>query len=225
MFHTCQHPAILSQGGGTTDNVTFTGNQAVACTNPMSIHGVIAVTSNGTAATGAGRTLTVLSLKNTLPIGTVIVFSGGGTLTTTSVANFDATSVVGTVATASIASAETSVAYLPYSTNAAKNRTIANNSDDYYGAAGHGVKIASVGADYRVLGYEGLILATAGGITITLPPAANHRGMAYAVKNTAGSSLTLAAQAGNVDGSSTATIAAAAAARAVSDGTNWWLAA
>jgi hypothetical protein len=224
-FHSCQHSLILSQGGGTTDNVTITGNQAVACTNPMSIHGIVSVTSNGTAEVGAGRTLTVANLRNTLPIGTVLVFSGGGTLTTTAVANFDATAVVGTVATASIAADETSVAYLPYSSNATKNRTIANNSDDYYGAAGHGVTIVGVATDYRILGHEGMVLATAGGITITLPPAANHRGIAFVVKNAAGSSLTLAAHAGDVDGAATATIAAAEAARAVSDGTNWWLAA
>jgi hypothetical protein len=220
MFYDCQYPMIMSTGpAGNVDSVII-GNNAVGCANPLGIYGSVKVTTTGTATIGSSRTVAVAALPASIPAGTVITFSGGGVLTTTVAATWLATSIVGNLATANIASGETATAFVPFT--AGQNRLIANNGDSFYGAAGYGEKTVTTAVSYALAGFEKIVIATAGSITITLPPAANYAGFSYGVKNTAGSSLTVAAVAGNIDGSATVALAAGAGSRYTSDGTNWW---
>lgn len=222
MFYKCVSPMILGNAAsGPLKSTVVTGNHAYSCALPFSLYGVAHTTTTGTGAVGTA-TISVAAVPNHLPIGTVILFSGGGSLTTTTLTSVLATSVTGTLSGASVASGETATAYLGYnSSDSTLNRTIAHNGDSYWGASGYGQKTASVSTSYRVLGYEDLVVATASGITLTLPTPAGSRGRLVLVKNTSAGSVTLATAAGNIDSASTATITAGSAARVVSNGTNW----
>lgn len=96
------------------------------------------------------------------------------------------------------------------------------------GSPGTAGPVKTTGVSYAVLQSDDVILATAGGITVTLPKAADSfadgRGRDFVVKNTAGTSITVAvaASGGNVDGSATATVATTVAKRYRSDGSNWF---
>lgn len=88
--------------------------------------------------------------------------------------------------------------------------------------------VTSTGVSYAVKQTDDVIIATAGGITVTLPKAADSfvkgQGRDFVVRNTAGTSITVAvaASGGNVDAGATATITTNTSKRFRSDGTNWW---
>lgn len=224
IFRQCVYSLILGQAAAAQGSVVVTGNSAVGCTNSMQIYGTANVKATAAVTTGSGKTVQVSALPNVLPVGTVIKFSGGGALTLTAVAGFQATSVTGTLATANVASGETGIAYPPYSSDATRNRTLASNSDDAQGASGFGTRVVSITADYAAQGHEQLIVCTAA-VTVTLPPAANHRGQSIGpVKNASSGSVTVAAVAGNVEAASSNVIPVMGSARFTSDGINWWVA-
>lgn len=84
--------------------------------------------------------------------------------------------------------------------------------------------LATKTSDYTLTSTDAVVLCN-GTMTATLPSATTAgSGRQYTVKNIhASATVTLAATAGTIDSSATASIAAKGVARAVSDGTNWWL--
>lgn len=220
VFSGCQYPMILSHGSYTNGDVVMTDNQAVGCTLPFGIYGYVQVTANGAASIGTAVTLATLSLPNVIPNGTVITFSGGGVLTTTGVAaNIDGRAITGNLTTAAIANGETGYGYIGHSYSPGTfNRTLANNSDGFYGASGFGRRVVSTATSYRLDGHENAVVATASGITITMPPAANSQGFSYTVKNSSAGTVTVAAAGGTVE---TTSLAAGASVTHTSNGTNW----
>lgn len=84
--------------------------------------------------------------------------------------------------------------------------------------------VATKTTDYTLISTDAVVLCN-GTMTATLPSAATAgSGRQYTVKNIhASATVTLAATAGTIDSSATASIAAKGVAKAVSDGSNWWL--
>lgn len=96
------------------------------------------------------------------------------------------------------------------------------------GSPGTAGPVTSTGVNYDILQTDDVVLATAGGVTIKLPKAADSfadgRGRDFVVRNTAGTSITVGVvtSGGNVDGGATVTLTTNTAKRFRSDGTNWW---
>lgn len=86
------------------------------------------------------------------------------------------------------------------------------------------VPVVTKTADYTLVATDCVVLCNAT-MTATLPSAITATaGKQFTVKNIhASATVTLAATAGTIDSSATASIAAKGVARAVSDGANWWL--
>lgn len=86
------------------------------------------------------------------------------------------------------------------------------------------VPVTTKTADYTLVASDFVVLCNAT-MTATLPSAITAgAGKRFTVKNIhASATVTLAATAGTIDSSATASIAAKGVARAVSDGANWWL--
>lgn len=89
--------------------------------------------------------------------------------------------------------------------------------------AGLSMPLATKTANYNLASNDGVILAN-GTITLTLPAAASAGvGKIYAIRNIhASATATVNTGGGNIDGTSSKTIAAGARAWYVSDGSNWW---
>lgn len=136
----CIHPIVVGAhgsgaNGAGNDPHTISGNTMYGNQRRASIGGNLVVVAGSTVTVGAGRTLTVDPLLFEIyGTGKVITFSGGGTLTTTAGAIEGATSVTGTVATATIASGEVGIITgMVDGPNAAPwntvNRAVATNAD------------------------------------------------------------------------------------------------
>lgn len=138
-FMDCVLPLITGSGSSTgSAPITVIGNHAHGCAKPMLTGDTFTVTATGTATVGAGRTLTVTAIDRYLPSGTVLSFTGGGTLTLTSAAAARATSLSGTVATAGISAAATATPTTAYSPVGGDNmRLVSENADSTANAAGY----------------------------------------------------------------------------------------
>lgn len=84
--------------------------------------------------------------------------------------------------------------------------------------------VATKTADYTLVATDNIVLCN-GTMTATLPSAVTAAtGKQYTIKNIhASATVTVASTAGTIDSSATASLAAKAVARVVSDGANWWL--
>jgi hypothetical protein len=131
------------------------------------------------------------------------------------------TSLSGTVSGVNIGSGETALAFVSYSSTANVNRTVKDNYDEYYSAGGFGERMKSTATNYAISGYESVVIATSGGIIITLPSALTSQGVEYIIKNSAGSNITIASATGSIDGNSTVTLSSLISGRYISDGANW----
>jgi hypothetical protein len=221
VMNNCTFPMVISRASYANKSAVFTNNVALACVNALGIYGSIAITSTGTATIGSGKTLTVSPIPNTLPSGISISFSGGGILTLSAMAVLQSTSLSGTVSGVNIGSGETALAFVSYSSTANVNRTVKDNYDEYYSAGGFGERMKSTATNYAISGYESVVIATSGGIIITLPSALTSQGVEYIIKNSAGSNITIASATGSIDGNSTVTLSSLISGRYISDGANW----
>lgn len=224
VFRQCVYPLIMGQGTAVQGSATVSSNQATSCTNPMQIYGVSSVRASAAATTGTGKTVTMSALPNVFPTGTVVRFSGGGILTLTTASNFQSTSMVGNLTGANVSANEMGIAYSPFSTDSTKNRTLSDNSDDFYGASGFGLKTVQVSSAYSVMGYEDVLICSGAPYAVTLPPAGNHRGQKITtLKNASASgSITVSAVSGNVEGSASLSVPVGSSVGFISDGNNWW---
>lgn len=85
------------------------------------------------------------------------------------------------------------------------------------------LSVTSKSGSYSVTAADDVVIANGAGITITLLSAATARiGRVFTIKNSGGSNVTVDGGGTNIDGSPTATVAAGAVIRAVSDGSNWF---
>ena len=133
----CVRPLIVGEGNMTAQPCTVTGNFATGCVYEMEIDGkLILARSAGysSVATGSERTIFVQDVWKTLPVGTVINFSGGGVLTLTTAVTAVAstsTALVGNVTSAAVgaSSVGTTVA-LPHSATAGNNFVMVTGNTD-----------------------------------------------------------------------------------------------
>jgi hypothetical protein len=140
MFN-CVRPMIAGENEYTAEPCAITGNFAMGCTYPMEIGGkqvVVRSSGGSTAPVGGARTINVDDTFLTMPIDTVISFSGGGMLTLTTPVTVSRPYVagspyalVGTVSETDIEAGEYGIATgLVHSTTAENNRVaISANTD------------------------------------------------------------------------------------------------
>jgi len=82
MFN-CERPMAVGQREFPAEPCAISGNSAKGCTYPLEVGGKLVVkrvAGGSTVTTGTGKSLTVTDTLMTLPIGSVIRFSGGGCL-------------------------------------------------------------------------------------------------------------------------------------------------
>lgn len=229
-FNSCVRPLIIGTAsaiGNTAHPVSVVGNVAYNCTNPLDAYNSWLLSSTGTAAIGSGVTLSVSNLLTNIASGTILSFSGGGVFTTSATANYNSTTIIGTLSGNSIGLGETAFVMTAYSTTAADNiYTTAGNVDAALGASGYTVASANASrttTTNTALSFrDNIVLLNGSALTAKLPPATVSTGRTFTIKNINSSAATVSATSGNIDGVATDTLVQYAVGRYQSDGTNYY---